>query len=63
MLILLSSCGALIRFLYNSSRPQIIVQQITHYVPLPTEIPAQDENLGVRNNCYIIVIISILLYF
>jgi hypothetical protein len=46
LIIMLSSCGSFFRYCYNGYRPQIIVHQITNYVPLPTDRSCPEERQG-----------------
>ena len=46
LIIMLSSCGGFFRYCYTGYRPQIIVHQITNYVPLPTDRSCPEERQG-----------------
>ncbi|KAJ4435456.1 hypothetical protein ANN_18072, partial [Periplaneta americana] len=46
LIIMLSSCGGFFRYCYTGYRPQIIVHQITNYVPLPTDRNCPEERQG-----------------
>lgn len=46
LIIMLSSCGGFFRYCYTGYRPQIIVHQITNYVPLPTDRSCPKERQG-----------------
>jgi hypothetical protein len=46
LIIMLSSCGGFFRYCYTGYRPQIIVHQITNYVPLPTDRSCREERQG-----------------
>jgi hypothetical protein len=46
LIIMLSSCGGFFRYCYAGHRPQIIVHQITNYVPLPNDRSCSEERQG-----------------
>ncbi|XP_023716950.1 WW domain binding protein 1-like [Cryptotermes secundus] len=46
LIIMLSSCGGFFRYCYTGYRPQIIVHQITNYVPFPTDRSCSEERQG-----------------
>ncbi|KDR17713.1 hypothetical protein L798_07252 [Zootermopsis nevadensis] len=46
LIIMLSSCCGFFRYCYAGYRPQIIVHQITNYVPLPTDRSCAEERQG-----------------
>jgi hypothetical protein len=46
LIIMLSSCGGFFRYCYTGYRPQIIVHQITNYVPLPTDRSCAEDRQG-----------------
>lgn len=46
LIIMLSSCGGFFRYCYTGYRPQIIVHQITNYVPVPSDRSCPEERQG-----------------
>ncbi|PSN36589.1 hypothetical protein C0J52_15606 [Blattella germanica] len=50
LIIMLSSCGGLFRYCFTGYRPQIIVHQITNFVPFPTERACPEERQPLIND-------------